>query len=121
MKYYNTLLFNSFYRDKILRINAIFCFLLNLILWIGLFWQSRLFTESMPLHYNIYFGVDLYGPWYRIFLIPAVGLAVILINFTIGSFLYAKEKMLSYFLAGTASFIQLIVFLATFAIIYVNL
>jgi len=121
MKYYNTLLFNSFYRDKIVRINTFFCFFLNIVLWLGLLWQSRSFMESMPLHYNIYFGVDLYGPWYQILLMPSIGLAVILINFTIGSFLYGRDKMLSYFLAGTASFIQFILFLAAFAIIYVNM
>ena len=121
MKYYNTLLLNSFYRDKIVRFNAVVCLLLNIIVWAGLLWQSRTFSESIPLHYNIYFGIDLYGPWYQILLIPEVGLAVILINFSVGGFLYAKEKLLSYFSVGLASFIQLILLLAAFAIVYVNL
>ena len=74
----------------------------------------------MPLHYNIYFGIDLLGPWYQIFLLPILGLIFLLINFLFGMAVYRRELILSYFLAGTSSFVQIIFVLAATFITLIN-
>src|SRR3989338_8212428 len=37
-------------------------------------------TLSLPLHYNIYFGVDQFGPWQWLFLPAAIGFGILLVN-----------------------------------------
>jgi hypothetical protein len=34
----------------------------------------------IPLHYNIYLGIDKFGHWYEIFILPAIGLIFLIVN-----------------------------------------
>jgi len=121
MKSYSPSLFgNSFYANRLVRINLVLSGLVNFCLWLGLLLVSRDFLTAMPLHYNIYFGIDLYGPWYRIFAMPLSGLAIGLVNFITGSLIYRRDKNLSYFLVFTSTFCELLLALAAAAIIMVN-
>ena len=116
----NTTLLSSYSGDKFIRINLFFSLLFNIILWLGLAWQVKSFAKLISLHYNIYFGIDLLGHWYQIFLLPALGLFFLMINFLLGLVVYRKEKILSYFLAGASSLIQVIFILATIFIVLIN-
>ena len=51
--------------------------LFNALLWLLLFYNFKPTSEQIGLHYNIYFGIDYYGFWYKIFLIPATGALII--------------------------------------------
>jgi len=113
--------FNSYRSDKFIKINLFFSLLINIVLWLVLVWQTRGLSDLIPLHYNIYFGIDLLGPWYQFFLLPSLGLLFFMVNFIISLMIYSKEKVLSYFLVGTSSFIQLIFLLAAIFIILINL
>jgi len=117
---YNQNFFSSYNRDKFIRINLFFSLVINILIWLWLSLQIRALPELIPLHYNIYFGIDLLGYWYQVFLMPFFGILVILLNFFLGSIIYQKEKILSKFLAGTSSFIQVIIFLASIFIILIN-
>ena len=117
---FNQTPFNLYHQDRFVQINLIFSLLANLGLWLLLAWQIRGLGESMSLHYNIYFGIDLLGPWYQIFSLPAVGLIFFLLNFLIGVFIYSQEKILRYFLVGFSSFLQVIFILAALLIISIN-
>ena len=117
----NPILSGFYYRDPIIRINFLFSFLANLSLWLILIGQAKNFDELISLHYNIYFGIDLVGYWYQIFLLPILGLGFFIINFMIASIIYNREKILSYFLAGTSSFVQIILTTSAIFIILINL
>ncbi len=39
----------------------------------------------IPLHYNIYLGIDRFGPWYRIFILPILGLIMLILNLLLAS------------------------------------
>ncbi|MFA5021467.1 MAG: hypothetical protein WC508_00085 [Patescibacteria group bacterium] len=117
---YNPILFDSYWRDKKIKINLIFSLLINLSLWVGLLWQERAFSDSIPLHYNIYYGIDLLGPWYQILLLPGLGLIFLVLNFGLASIFYRKEKIVSYFLVFSCSFVQLIFILASMLIVLIN-
>ncbi|HBL39884.1 TPA: hypothetical protein DDZ10_04445 [Candidatus Uhrbacteria bacterium] len=39
----------------------------------------------IPLHYNIYLGIDGFGPWYRIFILPVLGLVMLVLNLSLAS------------------------------------
>jgi len=112
---------DSYRSDKFVKINLFFSLLINIVLWLLLIWQTKEFSGLIPLHYNIYFGIDLLGPWYQFFLLPSLGLLFFIVNFIISLMIYSKEKVLSYFLVSASSFIQLIFILAAIFIILINL
>lgn len=65
-------------------------------------------TEFVPLHYNIYFGIDLYGPWYQIMVIPATGLGFLFINSILSFILYKRAKLFSYALLVCLNICELV-------------
>jgi hypothetical protein len=92
---------------------------LNAILWVVLLWRSRFFEATMPLHYTIYFGIDSFGPWYYIFLLPGFGLLVFLVNTALAVAVVNREKMLSYFLAAGSLLVQTINLMAAIALLFI--
>ncbi len=58
----------------------------------------------IPLHYNIYFGIDQFGPWYGVFLPAGLGAIILFINITAASMFFRTERLLALFLAwGTVA------------------
>jgi len=112
--------FGLYLRDRFVRFNLIVGLLVNFVLWLILGWQVKSLSNLIPLHYNIYFGIDLFGPWYRIFLLPAVGLVFLAVNSFLGVKLFHKEKILSYFLIGSGSLMQIILIVAALFIILIS-
>ena len=107
--------------DKFMLITFIISLIANIALWGFLFWRIRPQVEPIYLHYNIYFGIDLIGPWYKIYLIPLSGLIFLIINLIISLLIYKKEKVISYFLMSTVIICQVFLALGAFSIIYINL
>lgn len=117
----NPIFLNSYYNDKVIKINLFLSLFVNVGLWLLVIWQTKNLGELISLHYNIYFGIDLLGFWYQIYLLPGLGLLFFLINFVLAGLFYSKEKIISYFLIGGSTFSQIIFFLATIFIILINL
>jgi hypothetical protein len=69
---------------------------LNVLLWWLLYSKFHSQTEFIPLHYNIYFGIDLYGPWQRILLIPLSGTGIVFINLILSIILYRRARPMAY-------------------------
>jgi hypothetical protein len=102
---------------------SFFCLALNIALGIFLyFWLYAKVKDaiSVPLHYNIYFGIDLVGAPRRLFFLPAFGSLVWLLNSCLAYWLYTKEKVLSHFLVFGALAVQLILILADIFITIIN-
>lgn len=108
-------------RDRLILFNLYFSGGMNILLWVILlfnFWQS---SKFIVLGYNIYFGISSFGPWYKVLLLPAIGLVVILLNFSLSFSMYLREKIICYTLSSVASIVNLIIFLAALIIIRVNI
>lgn len=119
--YFNLSQLNGYFLSKFVKINLLFSLLTNIAIWLWVGSNSQRFTDLIFLHYNIYFGIDLVAPWYYIFTLPVLGLILLVFNFLVGSLLYETEKLLSYFLAGSVSLIQILLVLASIFIVYINL
>jgi hypothetical protein len=76
---------------------------------------------AVPLHYNIHFGVDTIGDWWRIYTVPAVGLVMLLLNMGLVRYFMKGERALSYMSAGATLFLESILFVATIFIILLNI
>lgn len=55
-------------------------------------------TGTIPLHYNLYFGIDAFGPWYSVFAIPALATLTLVVNTLLAYLLFVQERVVSYFL-----------------------
>lgn len=71
----------------------------------------------IPLHYNIYFGVDLLGSKDQIFKLPFVALFVLIINYFLAKTIYEQEKYLSYILVNVSLLVAVILFSAAIFIL----
>lgn len=75
----------------------------------------------IPLHYNVYFGVDRFGPWYHAFVIPALGLFFILISVVMQTYFFQKERMLTRFFAISTILLELTFLIAMVLLILLNI
>ncbi len=76
---------------------------------------------AVPLHYNVHIGVDTVGPWWRIYLVPAVGLLIILCNVWLARYMWSRDQVLAY-VAGFATLVlQGILVTAMIFIVYLSL
>jgi hypothetical protein len=117
---YTTIFNKSFFKDRLVRFFLLASFLINASIWAILGWGVRYYPESMPLHYNIYFGPDLFGPWYQILFIPGLGLCLLLLDFLFALYFFKKNGLLSYLLIGFALWAQIFLLTASSLIIYLN-
>ena len=77
--------------------------------------------EFLPLHYNIYFGIDRFGPWYYIFMPAVLGLVLLIVNLMFQMAFFRREGILSYFFAIATIFSELILFVAMVFIVLLNI
>lgn len=76
---------------------------------------------AVPLHYNIHFGVDTIGEWWRVFTAPTVGLAIALINGVSAKMLWKREKMLAYLAVSATLFLEVFLSVAMVFIVLLNI
>lgn len=108
---------NFFFRDKLIIICLVITFVTNLIIWLVLYYKIKPNPEPIPLHYNIYFGIDLIGQWYKIYFIPGFGFLIFFINLLLSSIIYKREKIISYFLVLATCIAQIVLLGASLLII----
>ncbi|MFH1253157.1 MAG: hypothetical protein V1664_02390 [Candidatus Uhrbacteria bacterium] len=78
-------------------------------------------SKFIPLHYNIFFGVDKFGPWYLIFQLPFFGLIFLLVNYFLALKFFAQEKVLFLFFPLTTLILEVILLIAMVFTILLNL
>lgn len=69
--------------------------LANIFTWFWIIFRIKPQEDLIFLHYNILFGVDYIGEWWRVFYIPTIGLLILFVNFVIGWVLFSKDKFIS--------------------------
>ncbi|MBU0646419.1 hypothetical protein KJ611_03010 [Patescibacteria group bacterium] len=77
--------------------------------------------DFLPLHYNIYFGIDRFGPWYYIFVPAALGGTLLIINLIFQTAFFRRESVLSYFFAVATVFSEIMLFVAMIFIVLLNI
>ena len=107
-------------RNKIIGFGILISMLLNIGIWIVLYIYIKPSHDPIYLHYNIYFGIDLIGEWYRIYLIPLTGLVIILVNYLAGVIMYSSKRVLSYLLVIFAVPVNMFLALSAILIVYIN-
>ncbi len=111
----------DYFQSHIVRWLLVFIGVANLANWAAL----KIFIQPVDLpiilHYNVYFGVDMLGGWKNLFLLPATGLILFLINFFLSLYFYKrKERIAGYLLLIATLMIQLSLIVASVSAIIIN-
>lgn len=118
LKIFPTLHF--FIKDRLIYSALLLSFLLNIAAWLFLFFQIKPKPTPFFLHYTVYFGVDWTGEWYKLFLLPAAGFLILIVNFVLGYFVYKSQKLLSYFLVLSSVFLEILVLVQSVMLVMMN-
>ncbi len=76
--------------------------------------------ELVYLHYNIYFGVDLIGRWYQLYIMPFIGTLIIALNAYIGFILFKREPRIAKLILSINLFLQIVLVTASLLILRQN-
>ena len=116
------------WKNKLLSIPLAAAAMVNSTIWLLIYFKFYPAVYSLPqeqsyipLHYNIYTGIDLFGSWQRIFIWPTIGLIILIINLVLAIVLYDKKEIISYFLSFAAVFVQVFLLIATMLTILINI
>lgn len=109
-----------FLRDRFNLFSFLLAFLLNILCWTLPYFQIKPQVEPIILHYNIYFGVDLIGSWYRIFYLPAIALALLLVNLILGAIINKKDKVICRIFLGSGVAIQVLALIGIYLLTHIN-
>jgi len=93
----------------------------NLANWLILKIFIRPIDLPIILHYNVYFGVDMMGNYKEVYVLPLIGIILLLINLFLSKYLYEKkERIASYLLMMAALMIQLALIVSSVSVIIIN-
>jgi len=98
-----------------------FLFLLNVFIWLWMYFKVPSGTYPLIIYYNIYFGQDLLGSKPFLFQIPATGLIMLFANIAIAWSLFEKKRSVAWVVLGATLAMQLVILYASGIIIYVNI
>jgi len=94
----------------------------NLANWtFALIVEYRSTLDQVVLHYNVDFGVDLYGTTSRLFLIPLAGLLIFLVNLLVIANIERHERFIIHCLLATATIANLLLLIAQMSLYFYNL
>lgn len=105
------------------KLYLIIMIIINTIAWLSArFIYTGIDQERMALHYNVDFGIDNYGKISKVFILPLIGLIIILVNILV-YFLLLKHRdrvFISHILFLAAIFSNLILLVGIALIYLVN-
>lgn len=111
----------SFFKHKFVLVSFLTGLFLNLSSWLLLIWKIKPSAEPIPLHYTIYFGIDLIGPWQRAYLIPGLGLLFLILNFFLGQQIFRQERVLGLLMAGLTAALEAFLLIGSITLVLINI
>lgn len=108
-------------KDRIVKWSLIFSIILNILLWVLFYFRIPVQVEPIALRYSIYVGINLIGPWHRVFWFAIIGILIGVLNFILAKKIFNKNKLLAHFLVITALLCQMILLIYGVIIVMVNL
>lgn len=77
--------------------------------------------DSVPLHYNIYVGIDAFGPWWMLFEVVILSLVIALVNTLFAATLLKKRPMLALMTWSATLFVGILALMALVRIVLINI
>ena len=112
--------YRIFLSDRLIQINLLLSLILVVASFVLIFLKIKPTNTTIPLHYNIYFGIDYMDVWYKAYGLPVFGALIYIINSVLALMVY-REKLLSYFFVFGNTFAEIIVIVATIFVVLLNI
>jgi len=93
---------------------------INLAAWLVLAFQLPRGEEQIFLHYTVIFGVDYLGSWLSAFIVPAIGLSILLINAVLGWLIFHKEKFAVIVITSISVLCQIFLLIEAELLVFLN-
>jgi len=119
LKRFKRLISHYFWHDKLVFISFVFGITVNILFWVFLFLKLKTLEEIIPLHSNVYFGIDMIDSKYELLKMPILGMVIAIVNTFLAFKIYKHERINAYFLLIGNGLIQ--VFLLIAGVLIVNL
>ncbi len=87
-------------------------FIVNIITWMVIRFKIQPSSEIIPLHYNVFYGTDYAGKGYYLYLIPAVGLVFIFLNYFLYRYSLRRQRFAGRMMSWVALAAQFFILLA---------
>lgn len=111
----------QFFRRPIVWIPLLLALLLNLAAWVLLLIHVSPQPDLIVLHYTLSFGVDMLGRWSEAFLIPALGLILMVANTFFARYFEERSHITAYFFLVMTPVVELIILLSIIFLVLANL
>jgi hypothetical protein len=93
----------------------------TVVLPLARLWPNTKGAPFIPLHYNIYLGVDQFGPWERLLLIPVLGIGLFLLNMIFEGWYFRREHVLATFFSVATVLAEATLFISMVFIVLLNI
>ncbi len=94
---------------------------LNLLNWVFVYYINKVVSQDLVvLHYNVNFGVNLIGSAGKIYTIPFLGLAFIILNVVLVTNIRKQDKFINHLLFFSLILANLFLLAATMSVYLVN-
>lgn len=111
----------DFFVGALNRVFLVSALLINSIIWTLILIKIRAEAKPIPLHFNAYYGIELVGNGFLFLELPAIGLAIFLLNAYLAAKVYKVDKLLARMLLVGGLVGQAVLLLAAInVIIYIN-
>ncbi|MBI5622027.1 hypothetical protein HY933_04170 [Candidatus Falkowbacteria bacterium] len=110
-----------FLQDRLLLLLFLFALVLNCVLYLVLYLLVKPSADPLVLHYSVYFGIDLIGSWYSLYLTPAVGTFLWLVNVVLALVFYQEQRLAAYLLGGVTALMTALLLLGGSLLVWINL
>jgi hypothetical protein len=114
-------LLKVFFRDLWVAVPLGVSVLVQGFMWTYIIWSIHPAGEQFFLHYNIIFGVDLVGEWWKIMYLPLGGLLILAVNYIFAVLVYNSDRIIARMLTSFAGVFGLFLAWAVYLIVNINL
>ncbi len=109
-----------YFKRRELLVMGILTVLCNIATWFWLFLYIQPQQETVFLHYNILFGVDYIGEWWRVFYIPLTGMVIAAVNTILGWIVFQRDPLISQILQAVCLVCQVFLFVVAALLVFLN-
>lgn len=110
-----------YFRDWRINVPLAGSVILQAIMWWYVAARISPTSEQIFLHYNIIFGIDLVGEWWKMFYLPASGAGILLVNYLLSYFLYGSDRLLARLISFLTVFIEILLLVGIVLIVRLNI
>ncbi|MFA7319355.1 MAG: hypothetical protein WC022_02040 [Parcubacteria group bacterium] len=111
----------EFFRSRIILWLLALNVLANVVDWAAIAIFINRLDGDIILHYNVYFGVDSMGDWKRVFILPIIGVIILVLNAWLAAYFFVKkERIASYILMLASLMVQISLIIAAASVMMIN-